>query len=84
MTQKQSTTRTRERRASTRQRKAAPPSDAATQVMSLFKASSYLVSVLDPQELFSNLVSRVVEALPSVQGGILWVYDAKTGRLRVP
>jgi two-component system phosphate regulon sensor histidine kinase PhoR len=50
--------------------------------MSLFKASSSLVAVLDPEQLFSTLVSRVVEALPSVQGGTLWIYDMKSGRLR--
>lgn len=56
---------------------------AASPVTSLFKVSSYLVSVLDPDELLANLVSRVVEALPSVQGGILWLYDRRVGRLRV-
>ncbi|MEI8305930.1 MAG: ATP-binding protein [Chloroflexales bacterium] len=57
-------------------------SAAAAQVMSLFQVSSSLVAVLDPEHLFSALVSRVVEALPSVQGGTLWIYDPKSGRLR--
>lgn len=57
-------------------------SSAAAQVLSLFKASSSLVAVLDPEQLFSTLISRVVEALPLVQGGTLWIYDPKSGRLR--
>ncbi|MEI7769495.1 MAG: ATP-binding protein [Chloroflexales bacterium] len=59
-----------------------PRGSAAAQVMSLFNASSSLVAVLDPEQLFSTLVSRVVDALPGVQGGTLWIYDAKSGRLR--
>ena len=59
-----------------------PRGSAAAQVMSLFKASSSLVAVLDPEQLFSTLVRRVIEALPSVQGGTLWIYDTKSGRLR--
>ncbi|MBX0330460.1 GAF domain-containing protein [Oscillochloris sp. ZM17-4] len=54
----------------------------AAQVMRLFQASSSLVAVLDPEELFATLVSRAVEALPAVQAGALWIYDAKGGRLR--
>ncbi|NTW02093.1 MAG: GAF domain-containing protein [Oscillochloris sp.] len=54
----------------------------AAQVMNLFKASSSLVAVLDPEQLFTTLVDRVVETLPPVQAGILWVYDSKSGRLR--
>lgn len=83
MTEKEQSVRPRERRGSRQRTPAGTPApDAAAQVMSLFKVSSYLVSVLDPQELFANLVSRVVEALPWVQGGILWIYDTKAGRLR--
>lgn len=53
---------------------------AAAQVTSLLKLSSYLVSVLDPHEILASLVSRLVEALPSVQAGILWLDH--NGRLR--
>ncbi|MEI7644348.1 MAG: GAF domain-containing protein [Chloroflexales bacterium] len=59
-----------------------PRSSAAAQVMSLFKASSSLVAMLDPEQLLATLVSRVVEALPAVQGGTLWIYDLRSGRLR--
>ncbi|NNJ12249.1 GAF domain-containing protein [Chloroflexales bacterium ZM16-3] len=72
MTQKQKQTKT-----TSRQR-----GSTAAQVMRLFQASSSLVAVLDPEELFTTLVSRVVEALPAVHGGVLWIYDAKNGRLR--
>jgi two-component system phosphate regulon sensor histidine kinase PhoR len=57
--------------------------DSTNQVMSLLKVSSYLVSVLDPDELLANLVSLLVEALPSVQGGMLWLYDRRVSRLRM-
>lgn len=53
---------------------------ATAQVTSLLKLSSYLVSVLDPQEIQRNLVPRLVEALPSVQAGTLWIDH--NGRLR--
>jgi two-component system phosphate regulon sensor histidine kinase PhoR len=50
---------------------------------SLLQVSTYLVAVLDPDELFTNLVRRVVDALPVVQAGVLWLYDRRTGSLRV-
>ncbi|NTU79674.1 MAG: GAF domain-containing protein [Chloroflexales bacterium] len=53
---------------------------ATAQVTSLLKLSSYLVSVLDPHEILSSLVPRLVEALPSVQAGVLWIDH--NGRLR--
>jgi two-component system, OmpR family, phosphate regulon sensor histidine kinase PhoR len=53
---------------------------AAAQVTSLLKLSSYLVSVLDPQEILGNLIPRLVEVLPSVQAGIVWI--ELHGRLR--
>jgi two-component system phosphate regulon sensor histidine kinase PhoR len=82
MTQRQQT-----RRRERRPREAGQPSrlpngerPAADQVTSLLKLSSYLVSVLDPKEILASLVSRLVEALPSVQAGILWI--DQSGRLR--
>ncbi|MFV9505858.1 MAG: ATP-binding protein [Oscillochloridaceae bacterium umkhey_bin13] len=62
------------------QRLSAAAETATAQVTSLLKLSSYLVSVLDPQEIQRNLVPRLVEALPSVQAGILWIDH--NGRLR--
>ncbi|RRR76596.1 MAG: GAF domain-containing protein [Candidatus Viridilinea halotolerans] len=53
---------------------------AAAQVTSLLKLSSYLVSVLDPQAILANLIPRLVEVLPSVQAGIIWIDHL--GRLR--
>ncbi len=53
---------------------------AAAQVTSLLKLSSSLVSLLDPNEIRATLVSRLVEALPAVQAGILWIDH--NGRLR--
>ncbi|HMQ30047.1 MAG TPA: ATP-binding protein [Chloroflexaceae bacterium] len=52
----------------------------AAQVASLLKLSSSLVSALDPHAIRSTLVARLVEALPSVQAGILWLDH--NGRLR--
>lgn len=50
------------------------------QVTGLLKLSSYLVSVIDPQTILTNLVSSLVEILPSVQAGVLWLET--NGRLR--
>jgi two-component system phosphate regulon sensor histidine kinase PhoR len=41
----------------------------------MLDASTYLVSVLDPNELLANLVQRVVEVVPSAQAGLLWIED---------
>jgi two-component system, OmpR family, phosphate regulon sensor histidine kinase PhoR len=57
-------------------------SSLSAQAMSLFQASANLVAMLDPEQLFASLIAQVVEALPAVHGGVLWVYDMKSGRLR--
>lgn len=49
----------------------------------LLKVSTYLVSVLDPDELLSTLAQRVVEVVPAVQAGLLWLYDRQQSALRV-
>ncbi|MEI8165070.1 MAG: hypothetical protein WCG26_01790, partial [Chloroflexales bacterium] len=72
--------RPREGQAPAAQRLSVAAETAAAQVTSLLKLSSYLVSVLDPHEILSSLVPRLVEALPSVQAGILWLDHQ--GRLR--
>lgn len=57
--------------------------DATLPLTSLLKVSSYLVAVLDPDELLANLVARVVDALPAVQGGLLWIREQRSGKLRM-
>jgi two-component system phosphate regulon sensor histidine kinase PhoR len=49
----------------------------------LLDVSTYLVSVLDPTELFAGLVRRVVEVVPAVQAGLLWIYDRQQTALRL-
>jgi two-component system phosphate regulon sensor histidine kinase PhoR len=49
----------------------------------LLDVSTYLVSVLDPTELFAGLVRRVVEVVPAVQAGLLWIYDRQQMALRL-
>src|SRR5262245_9749081 len=49
----------------------------------LLSVSSYLTSVLDPEELFSGLTQHVVEVVPAVQAGLLWLYDRQQSALRV-
>ncbi|MDZ4718534.1 MAG: GAF domain-containing protein [Roseiflexaceae bacterium] len=54
------------------------------QVLSnLLKVSTYLVSVLNPEELLTDLVRRVVEVVPAVQAGQLWLFDRQLNQLRV-
>jgi two-component system phosphate regulon sensor histidine kinase PhoR len=53
------------------------------QLTRLLHVSSYLVSVLNPDELMESLVEQVVAALPAVQGGILWLYERRSASLRV-
>jgi two-component system phosphate regulon sensor histidine kinase PhoR len=49
----------------------------------LLSVSSYLTSVLDPEELLTSLARRVVEVVPAVQAGLLWLYDRQQSALRV-
>lgn len=49
----------------------------------LLSVSTYLVSVLDPDELLFNLTERVVEVVPAVQAGLLWLYDRQWSAVRV-
>src|SRR5262249_24719461 len=49
----------------------------------LLSVSSYLTSVLDPEELLSSLARRVVEVVPAVQAGMLWLYDRHQSALRI-
>jgi two-component system phosphate regulon sensor histidine kinase PhoR len=49
----------------------------------LLSVSSYLTSVLDPEELFTNLTKHIVDALPTVQAGLLWLYDRQNHSLSV-
>lgn len=55
-----------------------------SQVLSnLLKVSTYLVSTLDPAELVRGLLQRVVEVVPAVQAGLLWMYDPQQTVLQI-
>jgi two-component system, OmpR family, phosphate regulon sensor histidine kinase PhoR len=55
-----------------------------SQVLSnLLRVSTYLVSVLDPAALIESLAQRVVEVVPAVQAGLLWIFDRQQNVLRV-
>jgi two-component system phosphate regulon sensor histidine kinase PhoR len=49
----------------------------------LLRVSTYLVSMLDPAELIAGLAQRVVEVVPAVQAGLLWIFDRQQTLLRV-
>lgn len=49
----------------------------------VLNVSTYLVSVTDATELLAGLAQKVVEAVPSIQAGLLWVYDRQPDTLRV-
>src|SRR5262249_46948334 len=49
----------------------------------LLNVSSYLTSVLDPDELLASLARRVVEVVPAGQAGGLWLYDRQQSALRI-
>src|SRR5581483_8350841 len=44
----------------------------------MLNVSTYLVSVLDPIELLTSLARRVVEVVPAVQVGLLWLQDQQS------
>jgi two-component system phosphate regulon sensor histidine kinase PhoR len=39
--------------------------------------------VLDPNELLTSLAQRVVEVVPAVQAGLLWLRDAQQGAIQI-
>jgi two-component system phosphate regulon sensor histidine kinase PhoR len=49
----------------------------------MLNVSTYLVSVLDPSELLTSLARRVVEVVPAVQAGLLWLQDQQQSTLQV-
>jgi two-component system phosphate regulon sensor histidine kinase PhoR len=49
----------------------------------MLNVSTYLVSVLDPNELLTSLAQRVVEVVPAVQAGLLWLHDAQQGAIQI-
>jgi two-component system phosphate regulon sensor histidine kinase PhoR len=49
----------------------------------MLNASTYLVSVLDPNELLTSLAQRVVEVVPAVQAGMLWLHDQHSHTLQI-
>jgi two-component system phosphate regulon sensor histidine kinase PhoR len=70
--------------AETAESQGASQAELRSQVLSdLLTVSTYLVSLLDPAELLVGLIRRVVEAVPSVQAGHIWLYDRQRNQLRV-
>lgn len=58
-------------------------SDQRSQLLgSLMQLSTTLISVLDPEELVTSLISQIVGVLPAVQGGILWMHESRSDTLR--
>ena len=49
----------------------------------MLNVSTYLVSVLDPNELLTSLARRVVEVVPAVQAGLLWLRDQQQGAIQI-
>ncbi|MEP7187804.1 MAG: ATP-binding protein, partial [Roseiflexaceae bacterium] len=55
-----------------------------SQVLSnMLNVSTYLVSVLDPTELLTSLARRVVEVVPAVQAGLLWLHDQQQSAIQI-
>ncbi len=59
------------------------PSEIHLQLTGLLDVAAYLVSVLNLDELLHHLVDQVVDVLPFMQAGILWMYERRLGKLRV-
>lgn len=50
-----------------------------TQVLNdILNVSTHLIAVLNPNELLASLVYRIVEVVPNVQAGILWLHDQQS------
>lgn len=62
----------------------ADESELRSQVLNnMLNVSTYLVSVLDPNELLTSLARRVVEVVPAVQVGLLWLRDQQQGAIQI-
>ena len=63
---------------------AAPGAADRTQVLNdILNVSTHLIAMLDPDELVRSLVRRIVEVVPNVQAGLLWL-PVPDRRDRVP
>lgn len=63
-----------------RARRPTQPGPPAADLLTLLRATSSLVAMLDPEQLLPRLAASFVDALPAVQGAILWL--DLDGRLR--
>ena len=62
---------------------AAGEAELRTQVLTdILNVSTHLISVLNPEELITSLVWRVVEVVPNIQAGLLWLPDQQ-GALQI-
>ena len=62
----------------------ADESELRSQVLNnMLNVSTYLVSVLDPNELLTSLARRVVEVVPAVQAGLLWLRDPQQSAIQI-
>src|SRR6266516_4667748 len=60
-----------------------PVADESELRSQVLNVSTYLVSVLDPNELQTSLARRVVEVVPAVQAGMLWLRDQQQGAIQI-
>jgi two-component system phosphate regulon sensor histidine kinase PhoR len=49
----------------------------------MLTAATSLVGVLDLDELSRDVMGRVIQALPAIDAGVLWLYEWRAGKLRV-
>ncbi len=60
------------------------PLEARSQLRSdLLAAAAHLMTIQEPQELMDHVVQQIVTVAPSVQAGIIWLFDRQQGMLRV-
>ncbi len=57
--------------------------ESAALLSGLLKTTSYLLTITDFDELMRQCLLRTLGVLPMVQAGILWLYELRSGKLRV-
>ncbi len=51
--------------------------------MHLLQTAASLIALLTPDELIMHLLEQVVPVIPAADGGVLWLFDRRSSKLRV-
>lgn len=60
-----------------------PPDPQHQAFLNLLQVCTNLAAELDSSELLKKMMEQIVLALPNVEGGIIWLYDRRAGKMQM-